>query len=57
MLWHLDTLLKVSVDGKIYRIDMVHCMRMKRKSLMEDIGTTRRRGPTLVGTPKGTSHW
>jgi len=20
-------------------------------------GTIRRRGPTLVGTPKGTSHW
>jgi len=20
-------------------------------------GTTRHRGPTLIGTPKGTSHW
>jgi len=30
---------------------------MKKKSLIEDKEITRGRGPTLVITPKGTSHW
>jgi len=29
----------------------------KKESLMEDKGTIRCRGPTLIGTPKGISHW
>jgi len=29
----------------------------KKKSLMEDERTMRRRDPSLIGTPKGTSHW
>jgi len=29
----------------------------KKKSLMEDKGIVRHRSPSLIGTPKGTSHW
>jgi len=41
--------------GKINTSIWFRCMKKKKKSLME--GTTRRGGPSLVGTPKGTSHW
>jgi len=51
MLWCLDILLKESVDWKINTSIWFHCM--KKKSLMEDKkGITRRRGPTLIRTPK-----
>ena len=39
--------------GKINASILFHCM--KKKSLMGKIKETRRKGPTLVGTPKGTS--
>jgi len=35
MLWHLDTLLKESVDEKINPLIWFRCMK-KKKSLMED---------------------
>jgi len=52
MLWHLDTLLKEMLIGKINTSIWFHCM--KKKNLMED---KRRRSATLVGNPKGISHW
>jgi len=45
--------LKKSVDWGNYHLDMDSL----QKSIMEDKGKMRRRGPTLVRTPKGTSHW
>jgi len=47
-------LLKKVLNQKIDTVIWIHCM---RKNLMEDKGMMRRRGPILVGTPKGTSHW
>jgi len=36
MLWHLDTLLRESDDWKINTSIWFHCMKKKKKSLMED---------------------
>ena len=49
-------LLKESVDTKNQHLNMVLLDEEKTSSLIEDKKKKRRRGPTLVGTPKGTSH-
>ena len=36
MLWHLDTLLKESVDWKINASIWCHCIKKKKKSLKKD---------------------
>ena len=49
-------LVKESVDRKV-NTSIWFCWMKKTSSLIEDKKTARHKGPVLVGTPKGTSHW
>ena len=57
-LQHLNMLLKESVDRKNWCLNMVSLHGKERRLTWLKIkGKARRRGHTLLGTPKGTSHW